>query len=72
MSRQDIDAGQDFAGSRSPVLPGRFPGKRRRSVATEANVSKRTLDNYFPSKDDLVVAYLQRRLRPIRASSKGN
>jgi len=31
--------------------------------------SKATLYNYFPSKDDLIVAYLSRRLRPIEESS---
>lgn len=40
------------------------------AVAAEADISKRTLYNHFPRKDDLVVAYLQRRLRPIRASGQ--
>ncbi len=35
------------------------------TIAAEAGVSKRTLYNHFPSKDTLIVAYLQRRLRPI-------
>jgi AcrR family transcriptional regulator len=35
------------------------------TVAAEIGISKRTLYNYFPSKDDLIVAYLSRRLRPI-------
>jgi AcrR family transcriptional regulator len=35
------------------------------TVAAEAGISKRTLYNHFPSKDHLIVAYLQRRLRPI-------
>ena len=35
------------------------------TIAAEAGVSKRTLYNHFPSKDALIVAYLQRRLRPI-------
>jgi AcrR family transcriptional regulator len=34
------------------------------TVAAEIGISKRTLYNYFPSKDALVVAYLSRRLRP--------
>jgi AcrR family transcriptional regulator len=38
------------------------------AVAAEIGISKRTLYNYFPSKDDLIVAYLTRRLRPIEAS----
>src|ERR1700737_5312457 len=37
-------------------------------VATEAGVSKRTLYDYFPSKDHLIVAYLSRRLRPSKVS----
>jgi AcrR family transcriptional regulator len=39
------------------------------TVAAEIGISKRTLYNYFPSKDDLIVAYLSRRLRPIEESS---
>jgi AcrR family transcriptional regulator len=38
------------------------------TIAAEAGVSKRTLYNHFPSKDALIVAYLQRRLRPIETS----
>jgi AcrR family transcriptional regulator len=38
------------------------------TVAAEIGISKRTLYNYFPSKDDLIIAYLSRRLRPIEAS----
>jgi AcrR family transcriptional regulator len=38
------------------------------TVAAEIGISKRTLYNYFPSKDDLIVAYLSRRLRPIQPS----
>jgi AcrR family transcriptional regulator len=34
------------------------------TIAAEVGISKRTLYNYFPSKDDLIVAYLTRRLRP--------
>jgi AcrR family transcriptional regulator len=40
------------------------------TVAAEIGISKRTLYNYFPSKDDLIVAYLSRRLRPIEASDR--
>src|SRR5882757_10916462 len=38
------------------------------TVAAEIGISKRTLYNYFPSKDDLIVAYLSRRLRPAQVS----
>ena len=38
------------------------------TIAAEIGISKRTLYNYFPSKDDLIVAYLSSRLRPIEAS----
>jgi AcrR family transcriptional regulator len=39
------------------------------TVAAEIGISKRTLYNYFPSKDDLIIAYLSRRLRPIEVSN---
>jgi AcrR family transcriptional regulator len=38
------------------------------TIAAEIGISKRTLYNYFPSKDALIVAYLSRRLRPIEVS----
>ena len=38
------------------------------TVAAEIGISKRTLYNYFPSKDALIVAYLSRRLRPLPPS----
>jgi AcrR family transcriptional regulator len=38
------------------------------TVAAEIGISKRTLYNYYPSKDDLIVAYLSRRLKPAPAS----
>ena len=38
------------------------------TVAAEIGISKRTLYNYFPSKDELIVAYLSRRLRPTPPS----
>src|SRR5262245_40200636 len=38
------------------------------TIAAEVGISKRTLYNYFPSKDDLIVAYLTRRLKPTKAS----
>jgi AcrR family transcriptional regulator len=39
------------------------------TIAAEVGISKRTLYNYFPSKDDLIVAYLMRRLKPTEASN---
>jgi AcrR family transcriptional regulator len=38
------------------------------TIAAETGISKRTLYNYFPSKDALIAAYLSRRIRPITAS----
>ena len=38
------------------------------TVADAVGISKRTLYNHFPSKDDLIVAYLSRRLKPMQAS----
>src|SRR4051794_24315414 len=38
------------------------------TIAAEIGISKRTLYNYFPSKDELIVAYLSRRLRPAPSS----
>src|SRR5258708_17993774 len=35
------------------------------TVAAEAGISKRTLYNYFPSKDELISAYLSRRFKPV-------
>jgi AcrR family transcriptional regulator len=40
------------------------------TIADEVGISKRTLYNYFPSKDDLIVAYLSRRLRPRETSER--
>jgi AcrR family transcriptional regulator len=40
------------------------------TIASEVGISKRTLYNYFPSKDDLIVAYLARRLRPTAVSER--
>jgi AcrR family transcriptional regulator len=39
-------------------------------ITEETGISKRTLYNYFPSKDDLITAYLARRLTPIPISEK--
>jgi AcrR family transcriptional regulator len=39
------------------------------TIAAEAGISKRTLYNYFPSKDELIIAYLSRRIRPMPESS---
>jgi len=38
------------------------------TIADEIGISKRTLYNYFPSKDELIVAYLSRRLQPAPPS----
>jgi AcrR family transcriptional regulator len=40
------------------------------TVADEVGISKRTLYNYFPSKDDLIAAYLSRRLLPRETSER--
>ena len=40
------------------------------TIAAEAGVSKRTLYNHFPSKDALIAAYLQRRVRLIPTNDK--
>jgi AcrR family transcriptional regulator len=38
------------------------------TIAAEIGISKRTLYNYFPSKDALIAAYLTRRLRPTETT----
>ena len=38
------------------------------TIAAEIGISKRTLYNYFPSKDALIVAYLARRSTPLATS----
>ena len=40
------------------------------TVAAETGISKRTLYNHFPSKDELISAYLQRRFTHAPASDK--
>jgi AcrR family transcriptional regulator len=40
------------------------------TIAAEIGISKRTLYNHFPSKDELIAAYLARRSGPIPASDK--
>jgi AcrR family transcriptional regulator len=40
------------------------------TIASEVGISKRTLYNYFPSKDDLIVAYLARHLLPTAVSER--
>jgi AcrR family transcriptional regulator len=39
-------------------------------IAAEIGISKRTLYNYYPSKDELVFAYLSRRYVPVRTSDR--
>jgi len=40
------------------------------TIAAEIGISKRTLYNYFPSKDQLIVAYLSRYLVPPKTSEQ--
>jgi AcrR family transcriptional regulator len=40
------------------------------TIAAEIGISKRTLYNHFPSKDELIAAYLARRFRQVPASDK--
>src|SRR6202140_5951931 len=40
------------------------------TIAAEIGISKRTLYNYFPSKDELIVAYLSRHCIPQRTSDR--
>src|SRR5690349_10800962 len=40
------------------------------TIAAEIGISKRTLYNHFPSKDDLIVAYLSPRLKPAPPSER--
>ena len=40
------------------------------TIAAEIGISKRTLYNHFASKDDLIVAYLSRRLKPAPPSER--
>src|SRR6266852_8805520 len=40
------------------------------TIAAETGISKRTLYNHFPSKDELIAAYLQRRFTHAPASDK--
>jgi AcrR family transcriptional regulator len=40
------------------------------TIAAEIGISKRTLYNHFPSKDELIAAYLERRFTPAPASEK--
>jgi AcrR family transcriptional regulator len=40
------------------------------AIAAQIGISKRTLYNYFPSKDVLVMAYLTRRYYPVKPSDR--
>ena len=39
-------------------------------IAAEIGISKRTLYNYYPSKEELVFAYLSRRYVPVRTTDR--
>src|SRR5712692_5980604 len=40
------------------------------TIAAEIGISKRTLYNYFPSKDELIVAYLSRHFIQVKTSDR--
>src|ERR1700730_12382443 len=40
------------------------------TIAAKIGISKRTLYNHFPSKDELIRAYLARRFKQVPASEK--
>jgi AcrR family transcriptional regulator len=40
------------------------------TIAAEIGISKRTLYNYFPSKDELIVAYLSRHFTQVKTSDR--
>jgi AcrR family transcriptional regulator len=40
------------------------------TIAAETGISKRTLYNHFPSKEALILAYLDRRFQPVPESEK--
>jgi AcrR family transcriptional regulator len=40
------------------------------TISAEIGISKRTLYNHFPSKDELIAAYLARRFKQVPASDK--
>src|SRR5260221_3084489 len=40
------------------------------TIAAEIGISKRTLYNHFPSKDELIAAYLAGRFNQVPASAK--
>jgi AcrR family transcriptional regulator len=40
------------------------------TIAAEIGISKRTLYNYYPSKDELIVAYLSRHFVPAKTSDR--
>jgi AcrR family transcriptional regulator len=61
----DGNARADPRGGGPAVLPQRPAGGRRRRIVAELGISKKTLYRHFPSKDDLIVAYLKGRFRPL-------
>jgi AcrR family transcriptional regulator len=63
-------AASKYAAARKTDHEGADPRDRRPIVLSEAGISKRTLYNHFPSKDELISAYLQRRFTHAPASDK--
>ena len=72
-----MDEGEGGAATRERILAGvdrLFYAQGIKSVgvdaiAAELGISKKTLYRHFPSKDDLVISYLQRRFRPLPVAS---
>src|SRR5271163_5272939 len=75
--RFPMTEGEGGAAIRERILAGvdrLFYGQGIKSVgvdaiAAELGISKKTLYRHFPSKDDLVIAYLRGRFRPLPEAS---